>query len=437
MANPVLEAAVEGIEVEQVGPYISDIIQKGQTGLNLFKQRARKLSISNITEGGGTTRPAFRAQFRPQAGAAIQWGSGDANSMGRGSGSSWDAMVVSPTYLFSVCEISRLAQAATNGKNRASVAVRAAEIDNSLTQHLQGIEGLISSDGSGAFDQIPTGATINNNSGSGLQTSSIVGMNVAFRFTDQQVVSVFPSEGGTSRGTATISIVDAVTNTLYFSTALPAGTTNGDYLMIANGSGALASSILGIPYWHTNSNTGTVGGVNRSKWPSRLSTPTINLNGGAITPGIAQRAQVLLGRAIGPDNESNKSSVWYGPSEQQYALSMLFYNVQIAQNLQRSTSVPDMARRDPVNTFGSREYIPSYSANPNRIDLLLMSSWCIGELVPTQLYQFGTAGTIVPVPDSSGTYLMSHMFAYETAFQLVNAAPRKGLYIQQIGVPSV
>lgn len=440
MPNPVLESAVEGIELEQVYDYISDLVQKGTTLLNLFKNRARKMAISNITQGGGVSRPAFRVEFRPQAGAAIQYGTGDASSMLRGTGSSWDAFVVSPTYLFSVCEISRLAQAATNGRNRASVAVRAAEIDNSLTQHLQGIEGLMNGDGSGAFDQIPSSATINNNTGSGLQTSSIVGMNVAFRFTDQQQVSVFPSEGGTSRGTATISTVDAVSNTLYFSTALPSGTTNGDYLMIANGSGAVGSSLLGFQYWQVNSNTGTVAGIARSKWPGRLSTPTINLNGGAITPGIAQRSWVLLGRAIGPDNESMKSAVWYGPPEQAYAISNLFYNVQISQNLQKSSTVPDMARKEPIATFGNREYNASFTANPNRIDLLLLTAWCIGELIPTQLYQFGTAGTIVPVPDvgtTNGTYLASHMFAYESALQLVDSAPRKGLYIQGIGVPAV
>jgi len=40
-----------------------------------------------------------------------------------------------------------------------------------------------------------------------------------------------------------------------------------------------------------------------------LSTPTINLGGAAITPGIAQRSEVLLGRALGPDADSIKSGI--------------------------------------------------------------------------------------------------------------------------------
>lgn len=438
--NPVVEAAAEAVELEAFSKDIPSLIPKGTTGYSLFKNRATTIPISNVTQAGGVTRPSFRVPFRPQGGAAIQQGTGDANSMLRGSGSSWDSFAASPVIVFNVCEISYLAQAATQGKARGLFNVKAQELKNTLDQAMQGIEGLINGDGSGTFDSIPAAATINNNTGTGLQTSSIVGMNVAFVFTDQQTVQVFSAIGGTNRGAATISTVDPVANTLYFSTALPAGTTQGDILIVQGGSGAAGSSIYGIRYWQVNSNVGTIAGVARSKWPGRLSTPTINLNGGPITQSVAQRALVLLGRAIGPDAKAIKSSIWYGPPEQAFAISNLFYNAQISQNQEKGQNVPDMARKGFAETFGGREYQASWTSQPGRVDLLLMDTWYLGELTPLELYDFGGGNTVMPVPDvgtTNGTYLMSHMFAYVCGFNLVNSAPKLGLYVQGAAIPTI
>ena len=96
---------------------------------------------------------------------------------------------------------------------------------NSLDSAMQGIEGLINSDGSGMIDQIPATAVIVLAGGTpAAQTASITPVNVAVAFTDQQVVK-FYSVGGVQRvggaTTATISYSDGPSNTLYFSTALP------------------------------------------------------------------------------------------------------------------------------------------------------------------------------------------------------------------------
>jgi hypothetical protein len=438
--NPLLESAVEAVELEAFSKDIPSLIPKGTTAYSLFKNRATTIPVSNVTAAGGVTRPSFRVPFRPQAGAAIQQGTGDASSLLRGTGSAWDSFALSPIFLFNVCEISYLAQSATSGKARGLFNVQAQELKNSLDQAMQGIEGLINGDGSGALDQIPSTATVSSLSGSGNSTSYISGMNVAFAFQDQMTVSVFPSEGGVSRGTATISTVDPVAQTLWFSTALPGGTTTGDYLMVQGSTGAVASSVLGIRYWQVNSSTGTVAGVNRTKWPGRLTTPIIDLGGGPITQSVAQRALVLLGRAIGPDAQAIKSAVWYGPPEQAFSIANLFYNPQISQNIEKGSAVPDMARKFFSQTFGGREYHTSWTALPNRVDLILFDTWYMGEMIPLELYDFGGGMTVVPVPDTgttNGTYLTSHMFAYNAAFQLANSAPKLGLYIQNAAVPTV
>jgi hypothetical protein len=147
-----------------------------------------------------------------------------------------------------------------------------------------------------------------------------------------------------------------------------------------------------------------------------LSTPTINLAGAAITPGIAQRAEVLLGRALGPDADSIKSGIWYGPPEQAFAQSNLMYNVQIMQLQGKELAgdkTADMAKKSFADTFGGRKYHKSWTAINNRMDLLVLDNWYIGELSPLELYDFGGGNVVAPVPDINGqsgtsSYLTSH-----------------------------
>lgn len=299
--------------------------------------------------------------------------------------------------------------------------MKAQEMKNSLDAAMQGIEGLINADGSGMIDQIPSTATIVLSGGSpAAQTASIAGMNVAVAFSDQQVVQ-FYSTGGVKRtgggvSSSTISYVDGPSNTLYFSTALPSDVVVTDYIVVSGATYGSGASLLGIKAWDVNSNVGTIGGLNRASYPGRLSTPTINLAGAAITPGLSQRAEVLLGRALGPDAESIKSAVWYGPPEQAFAQSNLQYNVQIA-NAQdiKGDKTLDMSKKYFSDTFGGRRYHKSWTFSPNRMDLLVLDNWYMGELSPLELYDFGGGNVVAPVPDAangaSGSYLTSHMFA--------------------------
>ena len=446
MPNPLLESAVEAIEIHAFAKEIPDLVFHGATAYSLFKNEATTIPVSNQSNAGGQVRASFRVPFRVQGGAAVSQGTGNADSMLRGTGSQWASFALAPVYLFNVCEISWLAQASTDSKEKGLFAVKAQEMKNSLDSAMQGIEGLINGDGSGMLDQIPTTATINNNTGSGAQTSSIVGMNVAAAFQDQQTVTFWTAGGSQRTGgvsSATISYIDPVSNTLYFSTALPTGVSTTDYVVVngATFSETSLGSILGIRAWDTNSSTGTIGGLNRANYPGRLSTPNINLNGAAITPAIAQRAEVLLGRALGPDAESIKSGIWYGPPEQAFAQSNLMYNVQIANAQEvKGDKTLDMAKKYFSDTFGGRAYHKSWTATSNRMDLLVMDNWYLGELSPLELYDFGGGSVVAPVPDTgttNGTYLSSHMFAYNCAFQLANSAPRAGLYLSNAAVPTV
>jgi hypothetical protein len=74
----------------------------------------------------------------------------------------------------------------------------------------------------------------------------------------------------------------------------------------------------------------------------------------------------------------------------------------------------DMSKKYFSDNFGGRKYHKSWTAVPNRMDLLVMENWYIGELSPLELYDFGGGNVVAPVPDIGtvgGSYLTSHMFA--------------------------
>lgn len=439
MPNPVQEAAVEAIELDAFSKDIPDLIQFDKTLYSLFKNNATTMPISNVTAAGGTTRPSFRVPFRPQAGAALTQGTGNADSLGRGTGSQWAAFALSPVFVFSVCEITFLARIATEGRKRGLFNVQAQELKNTFQQATQGLEALCNGDGTGTLDQIPSTATVNNGTGSaGPSFSSIVGMQNAFQFTDQQTVQVI-STGGTNRGSFVISFVDAVSNTIYSSTALPVGTTTTDFLVISGSAGTAGSSIMGLRAWQVNSNVGTVGGLSRSTYPGRLSTPIINLGGASLSLSTGYRANVLLGRALGQDNAAMGSVTWYtGPDQaMQIAnlyLNALFVNVPEA----KGDSALDMVKRNWPMSYAGRDLNVGWNALPGRLDLFTFDTWYIGEMLPLELYDFGGGITVAPVPDIvNGGYLTSSMFSYVAALNLVNSNVRAGVIVSNAAQPTI
>jgi hypothetical protein len=444
---PMVEAAVEAVELETWVSEIADLQQHYDKLQTRLEKGGKKVQCSNMTNRGGTTRAPFWVPVRVQGGAAIQqFGSDTANAVpawGRGTGSQWVSFASQPVRLVNVCEISNLSQQATSDKERGLVKVSKEEMDKSLLSYENGVEALLNNDASGTIDQIPATATVSSASGSGAQTSYIQGVNVAARFVDQQVVQVFPSIGGTTRGTATISYVDPVTNTLWFSTALPAtggATAAGDFLVVQGSSGAAGNSVYGKNYWINNSNTGTRAGVNVANYPSRFVTPVINFGGsGTISNSTAQRVESIRMRALGDDYEEGEESFWYANPVQGVALADQFYNPGFTRLDEGGKEVPDVAKRNMQATWGGREIVYSSTADSSRIDLFVPSVWYFGEMFPTRLHDWmpGTPVIAPPVNDGSGnTFWDSTMFAYERAFNLICSDSKRQFAITGLPVPS-
>lgn len=443
MANPLQEAAVEAVELENFAKGIPDLVYKGHTVYNLFKKGSKTYPTAVTTQAGGTARPAFRIPVRIQSGAAIFQATGNGDALGRGTGSQWVAGDISPIGLFAGCEITYLARIATQGPKRGLISLRAEELKNSFNAFMQGVDAQFLSDGSGAIVQIPSTATINNNTLGGANPSSIVGLGgQANQFQEQQVIQIFPTEGGVARttpATATVSYVDGANDTVYFSTALPTNTAVGDFVMIQGSTGALNSGLAGIYAYQVASNTGTILNLARATFPGQLSTPNIAKGGAAINMTDAYKAEILIGRGLGADNEAVADFEWICGPDQELAVTQLYTNVLTQNYVPPGEKALDMVKKHMSPTYGGRPLNVSYTAKQGRLDAVCPETWGIAETVEPSLYDFGDGVTTMPIPDfvGQGSYLTSSIFFYNAFLNLFNSNMKAGVFISGAAVPSV
>lgn len=441
-ANPVAEAAVEAVELESFAKGIQNLPYKDRTLYGFFKKGTKTYPTAVITAAGGVSRPAFRVPMRIQSGSAIFQATGNGDSLGRGTGSQWLSGDLTVVGLFAGCEITYLARIATNGPKRSLISLRAEELKNSFDSFMRGVDAQFLSDGAGSVVQIPTTSTVNNNTLGAPNPSSIVGLGgQANQLQEQQVVQFFAAEGGAPRsGTATVSYVDGASDTAYFSTALPAGTAVGDFIIIQGSSGALNSGVQGIYAYDVAANTGTVLNLSRSNYPGQLSTPNINKQNNAINTTDPYKAEILIGRGLGPEHEAVDEFEWICGPDQELAVTQLYTNTLQQNYVPPGDKALDMVKRKMPTTWGGRPLTISYTARQGRIDGICPSTWGIIETVEPSLYDFGDGVTTMPIPDLgnvNGSYLTSSIFFYNTFLNLFNSNMKAAVYFSNCAVPSV
>lgn len=455
MAGALTETATEGVEIERWAddnlpnyqPFFNGLYQK------LIKNGAKKVPVGFITSGGGVARGAFRAGFRAQGGgnftALALSTPGNIPPIPRGTASTYDSFAATPFQYLGVTEIANDAVAAVAG-GRGKIKLPSSEMEFSADSFMNDMEALAYGDASGTIDTIPSTGTVNSGTGGGASGSatysSIIGVNAA-SFTDQEVVQVFPSVGGTTRGSFTVSFTDPVASTIYSSTVLPStggATAVGDILVIQGTTGAAGSAMYGLKYWHRNGNSGTMAGITRANYPGRLSTPTLNANGQALPPSVAAKIEAIRMRASGDKNymQNDRGAFWYANPAQGAQFASDWYNKYTPTYEMKGDTVPDIAKQMQKSFLGE-DVLWSTTADLTRADRVRPKDFVIGEAYSMRLKDFGEGLTIVPVPAQAGgfgtgwTYLNSKMFAWEQALNLICRDPKSGFYLSNLPTVSL
>src|ERR1019366_101090 len=412
-----------------------------ETLYSALKKAGRVITCSTSTGGGAGSsydpsgRPSVRIPMRIKAGSTHTQFNADGGDMGRGTGSLWADQFLGPVFFSQALEITAQAIWSTDSSKKARINVKPVEMTNTLDQFKMALDADFQGDGSGALATIVTASS----AGTAGPAYSNVTVDNANQFFDNQIVQVFPSVGGTSRGSFQISYVDGVTNTLYSADALPSfggATATSDILVVNGASGAAGTSIMGLRAYQVNGNTGTLNGLSRSQYPGRLSTPTVNLSGAALTPFVGRQITSKIQLALGTESPAIADLRWYMNVDQAAAQENQAIQVAITNQQEiKGNSAQDMMKKYTPQTFVDYPVLKSLHQLPGRIDALCLKNWGMIELKAIDLYDVN-GQTVFPTIGASGGINASTVVYYVWSGNVYNANVRAGAYVQNAAIPS-
>ena len=351
-------------------------------------------------------------------------GTADFDDMGRGSGSTWEVGTLTTMQQRWAIEISKLAEYATKGKERALEDVAVRENAEAIDNFKRYLDCLYNTNGTGQLDTIVS-ISVN--------TLTVSNPNL---FYFNQDIQVYPSGlASASRGIATVTAVDPLAKTITLN-ALPAGTIAGDALVIniSQGSGgANPVSIEGLLYNHVDSSSGTWNNIPRSSYPEALKTPHVAAASSSITPALRRLMENKLRRVLGAG--FNEPLIAYMNVDQEAAWENtgLVVSTVIMNQVEGDSSV-DMLKRRPPKNFGGLKIHTSIHATLARIDLISIKHWGKGVTKAFGLYEEG-GQTVFPIYGGSGGLVAGYLMYFDTVFNIFLDQPRYGSFIDGLATP--
>ena len=398
---------------EYLRPELEMLVLLASTLWKRIKTRTDVKAISN--------RPA-RIPFQVQTGGKFRVFGSDGADMGRGSGPTTVYGNLSCASFLQASEYTALSEYSTDSNEKA--------IENyvTLTQKQAAetfggyLDALMQNDGSGTLDSVVS-----------TTTNGLV-VNNANLFQSNQDIDVWSALGGTFRGTATIQTVDIANDTIWLTTAYPAGTQAADLLLVNGSSGQASTSLFGLRYYQQTGNTGNYMGIQRSSYPGDFSTPNINL-GGALTPASVRALEAQIRLALGDERADSADLIAHCNVDMQAAWENNAINVQrVIMNEVKGDESVDMLKKKAPTLIAGRELVPNVRAKPGYIDFIALKHWFRLETKATDYYEVG-GQTIFPAYGTSGGLASSMIFYLVTLCQAGNGQPRLSAYMNNVTIP--
>ena len=406
------------LQFEVVNKNVPTAFEQTTSLLDLFEDKS-----SAVLEA--SSRNIRLAQLiRP--GGKFSQGTADFDDMGPGSGSTWEVGTLTTLQLRFAIDISKLAEYATKGKERALEDVVVRENAEAIKNFKRALDCLYNTNGTGQLDTIAASYS----SGTTFPVSN------PDSFYYNQDIQVYPTGlASASRGLCTVTSVDPIGGTITVNAA-PSGTIAGDALVInisQGQGGANPVSIEGLLYNHVTSSTGTWNNLSRTTYPVELSTPSVNANNSAITPGLRRLGTARLRKVLG-DVDEPMVAYMNVDQEASWENSGLAVSQVIMNQVTGSESV-DMLKKAPPSTFGGIKIHSSIHATPQRIDVILPKHWGRGITKAFGLYEEG-GQTVFPVYGGSTGILAGYRIYFDTVMNVFMDQPRYGLFWSSLAKPA-
>lgn len=377
---------------------------------------------------------SYRPTRVPQyllSGGKHRMGNFDGADLGQGSSFTTDFYTLVPVYPFSAWQYSKLTEITTNNDTKAIENYGMRTMKEAMAEFNVFMESLLNTDGSNTLDTIVS------------VSGSVLTVNNAQMFRDNNDYDVWSALSGTFEGTVTVQSVDTNNQQLNLtsSTTSTGQTPAATNLLLVNGSAGVAGSgFLGIYYYQVNGNTGSIGGLSRSAYPGKLSTPTVNFSSAALTPAKARLMLAQMQRAMGIDQPDKVDLVWNMNIDMVAAWENTGLIVSsVIQNQLSGSNSEDMLKKSPPKTMAGRPIVGggkgSLHAQPGRIDGLPLKHLFRVENQPIDFYEVG-GQTTFPAYGASGGLASSTIFYLWTGVNLGDENVRAGVYGSSIAIPT-
>lgn len=414
------ESQVVATELERVLPKVPTLFDRE----GLFYAALEKRPVEIVSNRD------MRAPLEIRPGGNSGHFDPDGGDLGRGDAPIYDKATVSPVFLKHAVEVTTLSQWATDDRRKAVVNTFRQTLAKSMSEFRRFVDSLCMTSGAGVLGTITSVAN-----GSSIDTYTCTTDGFGVRLMRYgQTINVYNAGLTVNRTTGAekkISFYDLVNKQIKIPEV--SGSTAGDKIVAQGLSATPPVSMLGIPYHHSNSSTGTWLGFDRSTNPEIRSNRVAG-NSAFLTLPLPRTAVNRIGDRIGMDNVG-RLQAWMHPCQVQAYEQLGFLVTQLNNSTGEGKGL-DLYYGGAMQMAGC-PVKKSFSWDKTRIDFVSLDVWGRGVMQEAGFYKpEGSDKHIWEVRGASGGVATSNIFYIAAAFNIFMNNPAGAAYIDSLKVAS-
>lgn len=411
------EAAVLGTELERVSPKVPVLFDFD----DVFYSAIEKKNVEVISSRD------MRIPLKLRPGGKFGQYDPDGGDLGRGSGPYFDKAVISSVHFKMGIEWTKKAEWSTDEARKAVINTFRDLLATSMKEFRRNIDSACMTAGTGVM---AVGTTLSAGGGTNGADRWTVAATDGFGVRLLRYgmpVGIFNTGLTTKYGEAEINFYDLPNRIVDTYPAL-AGTASGNKLVVS-GLTPTPVGIFGVPYHHSNADSGTWLGFGRDTVPEiRANRVTAS---GALALPFARLALNKIADRVGIDNIP-KVTAWMHPCQKQ-AYEELGQMVSEIHKQPKDEAL-DLYFGDNMQLAGAPIRC-SQSWDKTRIDFVNADVWGRAELKPAGFYEVD-GQKIFPIRGASGGLATSMIFYLVASFNLFVNNPAACAYISDLTIPT-
>jgi hypothetical protein len=411
------ETQVVANELEKVEPTVPTLFDRDAVFYaNIEKRPVEKVSARDM-----------RAPLEMRPGGLFGHYDPAGGDMGRGEGPTFDKALVNTVHLKHAVEWHKKADWATDDARKSVVQTFRYLLAKSMSEFRRHVDSLMMTSGNG---QIGTISAVSNSGGFDTYTLATDGFGARLMRYGQKV-NIYQSNlsGLVHASGAETSITFMDPENKQIKVATVTGSAAGNVILLSGLSGASPTSLLGVPYHHSNASTGTWLGLDRALNPE-IRASRVNANSSPLSLPFPRLAINKLGDRVGIEN-GMKFQAWMHPCQ-----------VQAYEDLgQMATVINKQSKQEGLDLYfdiAQLAGVPikkSFSWDKKRIDFIVNDAWGRAEMKPAGFYEEG-GRKVFEIRGASGGVAAASIFYIVASFNLFMKNPTQGVYIDNLAVPS-